>query len=135
MHFCIMHISWWHPASKNLLRLEAGYPALRCHILEEGHPIDLKKYRRGLVSSELLSETEILFCSRQKASNQKAAELTFLLETKGQQPESSRAACGQGGRAARGARAAGSVGRGAAPAQPPAAGDGSAARGAPAAVR
>ena len=23
-------ISWWHPASKNLLRLEAGYPALRC---------------------------------------------------------------------------------------------------------
>jgi len=27
------HISWWHPASKNILRLEAGYPALRCHIL------------------------------------------------------------------------------------------------------
>ena len=85
---------------KNLLRLEAGYPALRCHNLEEGphHPINLKKYRRGLVSSELLSETEII----------------FLLETKGQQPASSfRAACSQGGRAARGARAAGSKGRGA----------------------
>ena len=27
--------SWWHPLLKNLLRLEAGYPALRCHILEE----------------------------------------------------------------------------------------------------
>ena len=26
-----IYISWWHPASKNLLRLEAGYPALRCH--------------------------------------------------------------------------------------------------------
>ena len=25
------------PCFKNLLRLEAGYPALRCHILEEGH--------------------------------------------------------------------------------------------------
>ena len=59
----------------------------------------MKKYRRGLVSSELLSETEII----------------FLLETKSQQPASSfRAACGQGGRAARGARAAGSKGRGAA---------------------
>jgi len=57
----------------------------------------LKKYRRGLVSSELLSETEII----------------FLLETKGQQPASSfRAACGQRRRAARGARAAGSKGRG-----------------------
>jgi len=33
------------------------------------HPSDLKKYRLGLVSSELLSETEII----------------FLLETKGQQ--------------------------------------------------
>ena len=103
-----MYISWWHPASKNLLRLEAGYPALRCHNLKQstGHthttgggtspPSDLKKYRRDLVSSELLSETEII----------------FLLETKGQQPASSfRAACGQGGRAARGARAAGSKGR------------------------
>jgi len=31
--------SWWHPASKNLLRLEAGYPALRCHIIKQstGH--------------------------------------------------------------------------------------------------
>ena len=49
--------------------------------------------------SELLSETEII----------------FLLETKGQQPASGfRAACGQGGRAARGARAAGSKRRGAA---------------------
>ena len=28
------YISWWHPASKNLLRLEAGYPALRCHNLK-----------------------------------------------------------------------------------------------------
>ena len=37
------------------------------------HPSDLKNYRRGLVSSELLSETEIF----------------FLLETKGQQPASS----------------------------------------------
>jgi len=123
------------PCFKNLLRLEAGYPALRCHNLKQntGHThnthrrkacphllSDLKKYRRGLVSSELLSETEII----------------FLLETKGQQPASSfRAACGQGGRAARGARAAGSTGRGAAPAQPPAAGGGPAARGAPAAVR
>ena len=37
------------PRFKNLLRLEAGYPALRCHNLEEGpHPplSDLKKYRR-----------------------------------------------------------------------------------------
>ena len=32
-NYCI-YISWWHPASKNLLRLEAGYPALRCHILQ-----------------------------------------------------------------------------------------------------
>ena len=65
----------------------------------EEHPSDLKKYRRGLVSSELLSETEVI----------------FLLETKGQQPASSfRAACGQGGRAVLGARAAGSKGRGAA---------------------
>jgi len=33
------NVSWWHPASKNLLRLEAGYPALRCHILKQntGH--------------------------------------------------------------------------------------------------
>ena len=55
-------------------------------------PSDLKKYRRGLVSSELLSETETI----------------FLLETQGQQPASSfKAACGQGGLAARGARAAG----------------------------
>ena len=71
------------PCLKNLLRLEAGYPALRCHIVEEAHPppSDLKKYRRGLVSSELLPETEII----------------FLLETKGQQPASSfRPACGQG---------------------------------------
>ena len=83
------------PCFKNLLRLEAGYPALRCHILEDPpHPSNLKKYRRGLVLSELLSETEII----------------FLLETKGHQPASSfRAACG---RAARGARAAGSKGRG-----------------------
>jgi len=47
-----IYISWWHPASKNLLRLEAGYPALRCHNLEEGPPhlSDLKKYRRGCAS-------------------------------------------------------------------------------------
>ena len=32
-----LSVSWWHPASKHLLRLEAGYPALRCHILEEEH--------------------------------------------------------------------------------------------------
>jgi len=31
----IFKLSWWHPASKNLLRLEAGYPALRCHILNK----------------------------------------------------------------------------------------------------
>jgi len=57
---------------KNLLRLEAGYPALRCHIVEEEHPppSDLKKYRRGLVSLELLSETEIIFLLETKASNQ-----------------------------------------------------------------
>jgi len=65
------------PCFKNILRLEAGYPALRCHNLEEAHPSNLKKYRRGLVSSELLTE------------------VIFLLETKGQQPASSfRAACG-----------------------------------------
>ena len=43
--------SWWHPASKNLLRLEAGYPALRCHNLEEEPltpPQRLEKYRRDL---------------------------------------------------------------------------------------
>jgi len=57
------------------------------------HPSNLKKYRRDLVSSELLSET-----CRVNPPN----------------PASSfRAACGQGGRAARGARAAGSKGRGA----------------------
>jgi len=28
------------PCFKNLLRLEAGYPALRCHNLEEGHDDD-----------------------------------------------------------------------------------------------
>jgi len=84
------------PCFKNLLRLEAGYPALRCHNLEEEPPSNLKRYRRGWVSSELISETKII----------------FLLETKGQQPASSfRPTCGQGGRAARGARAAGSKGR------------------------
>jgi len=89
-------VSWWQPTSKNLLRLEAGYPALRCHNLDDLTPQRLEKYRRDLVSSELLSETEII----------------FLLETNGQQPATSfRAACGQGGRAARGARAAGSKGR------------------------
>jgi len=44
-------ISWWHPASKNLLRLEAGYPALRCHNLEEEPltpPQRLKKIPPGL---------------------------------------------------------------------------------------
>ena len=49
--YIYVYISWWHPASKNLLRLEAGYPALRCHILEEAPltpPSDLKKYRRDL---------------------------------------------------------------------------------------
>jgi len=30
------------PCFKNLLRLEAGYPALRCHNLEETPPSDLK---------------------------------------------------------------------------------------------
>ena len=29
------YISWWDPASKNLLILEARYPALRCHILNK----------------------------------------------------------------------------------------------------
>ena len=142
------------PCFKNLLRLEAGYPALRCHILKQntGHthnthntgtttppkherntrprrntssPSDLKKYRRGLVSSELII-----------IRDRNIFEIIFLLETKGQQPASSfRAACGQGGGAARGAQAAGAKGRGAGPAQPPAAGGGPAARGAPAAVR
>ena len=89
------------PCFKNILRLEAGYPALRCHILEEEHPppSDLKKYRRGLVSSELLSETEIIFCSRQEASNQQAAserravkedELPAELEQQGQRDEARR---------------------------------------------
>jgi len=109
------------PCFKNLLRLEAGYPALRCHNLKQNtghthnthntgaiiqnktqvtrttyttqepphhrtherntkplssgggggtHPSDLKKYRRGLVSSELLSETEIIFLLEQKPSKQ-----------------------------------------------------------------
>jgi len=59
-------LCWWHPASKNLLRLEAGYPALRCHNLEEEHlPRDLKKYRRGLgtiqpVLSEIISQNHEL---------------------------------------------------------------------------
>jgi len=30
-----IYISWWHPASKNLLRLDAGDPALRCHIFNK----------------------------------------------------------------------------------------------------
>jgi len=38
---CVTYnVSWWHPASKNLLRSEAGYPpALRCNILKQntGH--------------------------------------------------------------------------------------------------
>jgi len=127
-------ISWWHPASNNLLKsfkIRSWVPSPQMPYFKQstGHthtthttktkttqnsktpkhshtqdtqeeephlPGDLKRYRRGLVSSELLSETEII----------------FLLETKGQQPATSfRAACGQGGRAARGARAAGSKGR------------------------
>ena len=44
------------------------------------HLSDLKKYRQGLVSSELLSETEIIFCSRQKASNQQASERRAVKE-------------------------------------------------------
>jgi len=38
-HTILVLVSWWHPASKNLLRFEAGYPALRCHNLKQstGH--------------------------------------------------------------------------------------------------
>ena len=103
-------------------------PGTPLMILLGTHPSDLKKYRRGLVSSELLSETEIIFLletkGQQPARTKKyrrglvsselltETEIIFLLETKGQQPATSfRAACGQGGRAARGARAAGSKGR------------------------
>jgi len=90
-----MYISWWHPASKNLLRLEAGYPALRCHILEEEHIhlSNLKKYRRGLVSSELLSETKITFLheTNQQAASERHAvkedELPAELEQQAQQDE------------------------------------------------
>jgi len=82
------------------------------------HLSDLRKYRRGLVSLELLSETEII----------------FLLETKGQQAASERRAVKEDD--ARGDRAAGSKGRGGrrlSHLQQVA--DGPAARRAPAAVR
>ena len=91
---------------KNPLRLEAGYPALRCHNLEEEHlpndlkkyRRDLKKYRRGLVSSELLSETEIFFLletkSQQQAASERRAvkedELPAELEQQGQRDEARR---------------------------------------------
>jgi len=124
---------------KNLLRLEAGYPDLTCHILNNqqvtrtqhtrqkqrrhgGHlppPQRLEKYRRGLVSSPRFIRDRNNFSARAKGSSSAS---------------SFRAAYGQGGRAARGARAAGSKGRGAAPAQPPAAAGGPAARAASAAV-
>jgi len=103
------------PRFKNLLRLEAGYPALRCHNLtkhrshaqhthhkhnlEEEHlPNDLKKYRRGLVSSELLSETEIIFLLETKGQQQAASErragkedeLPAELEQQGQRDEARR---------------------------------------------
>ena len=62
-------------------------------------PSDLKKYRRGLVSSELLSETEIIFLLETQASNQQPAserravkddELPAELEQQGQRDEARR---------------------------------------------
>jgi len=114
------------PCFKNLLRLEAGYPALRCHVVkqnteEEHTPQRLERIPPGFGLVGIIIRDRNNFSAPDKRPASAASSF--------------RAACGQGGRAARGARAAGSEGRGAAPAQPPAAGDGPAARGAPAAVR
>ena len=63
------------------------------------HLSDLKKYRRDLVSSELLSASEIIFLLEPKASNRQAAskrpavkedELPAELEQQGQRDEARR---------------------------------------------
>jgi len=66
------------PACRQCLNAAALAVSLSsvCTALDGGRtplPSDLKKYRRDLVSSELLSDTEIIFFSRQKASNQQTA--------------------------------------------------------------
>jgi len=92
------------PRFKNLLRLEAGYPALRCHNLEEEHlpPQRLEKIPSGfgLVGINYYPRPKYFFCSRQKASNQQAAsdrravkedELHAELEQQGQRDGAARA--------------------------------------------
>ena len=56
-------------------KIRSWVPSPQSHNLEEAPTSHLKEYRRGLVSSELLSETEII----------------FLLETKGQAASERRA--------------------------------------------
>ena len=52
-----------HPASKNLLRLEAGYPALICHKAwrKNPHPSDLKKYRRDRPDLKICCASRAMF--------------------------------------------------------------------------
>ena len=82
------------PRFKNLLRLEAGYPALRCHIVEDPpHLSDLK----NTAGSELLSETEIISllesATSKLASERRAVkedELPAELEQQGQRDDAPR---------------------------------------------
>ena len=92
------------PCFKNLLRLEAGYPALRCHNLTkhrsggDTHPSDLKiPPGFGLVGNIIRDRNK--FSAREKASNQQAAserravkedELPAELEQQGQRDEARR---------------------------------------------
>jgi len=89
------------PCFKNLLRLEAGYPALRCHIVEEEHtPQRLERIPPGFGLVGILSETEIIFLletksqqAQQAASERRAVkedELPAELEQQGQRDEARR---------------------------------------------
>ena len=107
---------------KSFIRLEAGYPALRCHNLEEHTPQRLEKYRRDLVSSELLSET----CRDRNNFSRDERPATSNHNQLQSGVRSRRTSCPRSSSSrVKGTR------RGAA--QPPAAGGGPAARGAPAA--
>jgi len=87
------------PASKNLLRLEAGYPALRCHILEETPPQRLEKIPPGFGLVGFIIRDRIFFSARAKGQQQQADserravkedELPAELEQQGQRDEARR---------------------------------------------
>jgi len=89
------------PCFKNLLRLEAGDPALRCHILEETPPPQrLEKIPPGFVLVGIIIRDRNFFSARDKrpaTSNQQAErravkedELPAELEQQGQRDEARR---------------------------------------------